>query len=158
MANTEYTVTLTGGAQAIRNAQGIPLPTTSWTFRTVAAPSDTTAPTVTARTPIANATGVLRGANLNATFSEAVQGVVTAAPQAPTYTVTPVNAAGTATGPAVGAVVTLNATGRVATLNPNAALVANTRYRADLVGGIGAIRDMANNPLASVTWTFTTGA
>jgi hypothetical protein len=146
--NTAYTVTLTGGAQAIRNAQGIPLPTTSWSFTTVAAPGDTTAPTITARTPGVGATAVLRGANLNVTFSEAVQGVTDT-----TYTVTPV-----AGGPALAALVTLNATGRVATLNPSAALAANTQYRVNVTGGATAIRDLANNPLASADWTFTTGS
>ncbi len=61
-ANTQYTATLTGGASAIRGATGTPLATVSWTFTTAAAPpADTTAPTVTARTPAANATGVAVG-------------------------------------------------------------------------------------------------
>ena len=33
--NTVYTVTLTGGATAIRDTQGAPLATTTWTFRTI---------------------------------------------------------------------------------------------------------------------------
>ena len=153
LANTQYTVTLTGGAAAIRNAAGVPLATTSWNFTTA---GDTIAPTVTARVPAPNATGVVRGANLSVTFSEVVQGVTTAPTANPTFTVAP--AAG---GAAVGAVLTpttlANGQQRY-TLNPNANLAANTLYRVTVTGGTGAIRDLANNPLATLTWTFTTGS
>jgi len=43
------------------------------------------------------------------------------------------------------------------TMNPNVNLVANTQYRVTLTGGAGAIRDLAGAPLATTTWTFTTG-
>ena len=51
-----------------------PLTNVSWTFITGAAP-DTTAPTVTSRSPSNNATGASRTRDITATFSEAVTGV-----------------------------------------------------------------------------------
>jgi hypothetical protein len=152
-ASTGYTATLTGGASAIRDVPGNPLATVSWTFTTAAGttppPGDTTAPTVTARTP-ATATGVAVGNDITATFSEAVQGV-----SGTTFTLKP-GTSSTAT--SVTAVVSYNAATRTATLNPSANLAANAQYTARLTGGTSAIRDMANNPLANVSWTFTTAA
>jgi len=146
-AGTTYTATLTGGTSGIKDTAGNPLTTVTWTFTTAAAPStDTTAPTVTARTPAAGATGVSRTGNLAATFSEAVTGVGST-----TFTLK----TGTAS---VAATVSYNATTRVATLDPSADLAAGTQYTATLTGGTSAIRDAANNPLASGTWTFTTAA
>jgi methionine-rich copper-binding protein CopC len=142
-ANTQYTATLTTG---IKGATGTPLANTTWTFTTAGAPADTTAPAVTARTPAENATGVAVGSNVTATFSEAVQGWSNT-----TFTLK----AGT-TG--VGAAVTYNASTRVLTLDPTANLAANTVYTAELTGGAAAIRDSANNPLATGSWTFTTAA
>ena len=140
VADTRYTATLTGGAAAIRDAGGNPLATTSWTFTTGPAP------TVTARSAAANATGVSAAADVTATFSEAVTGV-----SGTTFTLR--NAAGTA----VAGTVTYNVLTRVATLNPTANLVADTRYTATLTGGAAAIRDAGGNPLATTSWTFTTG-
>jgi len=107
---------------------------------------DTTAPTVSAQTPAANATKVSRTANITATFSEAVQGV-----SGTTFQLT--NAA---TGAAITATVTYNATTRVATLDPSATLALKTQYRVTLVGGTAGIRDLAGNPLVNVTWVFST--
>ena len=45
-------------------------------------------------------------------------------------------------------------TTRVATLNPSGTLLANTQYTVTLTSGI---KDIAGNPLAPVTWNFTTG-
>jgi hypothetical protein len=134
-------VTLTGGAAAIRDLAGAALTTTSWSFTTGPAP------TVTARTPGVSATGVNRNANVTATFSEAVQGVSGT-------TVFLRTATGTTN---ISAVVGYNATTRVVTLNPGVTLTSNTQYRVTLDGGTAAIRDNAGNPLADVTWTFTTG-
>ncbi len=98
-------------------------------------------------TPATNATGVSRTANVTATFSENVQAV-----SGTTFTLR--NPAGTV----ITAVVSYNATTRVATLNPSATLAANTVYRVSLVGGATGIRDTAGNPLANTNWSFTTGA
>jgi hypothetical protein len=135
-ADTKYTASLGTG---IRDAAGNSLTATTWTFTT--GPT----PTVSARTPGINATGVAQTANITATFSEPVTGVGTA-----TFTVK--NAA---TGAAVGATsVAYNATTRVATFDPNVTLAADTRYTATLASGI---RDAAGNPVAATSWTFTTG-
>ena len=106
---------------------------------------DTTPPTVTGRTPAANATGVAIGTTVAATFSEPVQGV-----SGTTFTLR------TSAGAAVSAAVSYNATTRVATLDPTADLTASTTYTATLTGGPTAIRDTAGNLLVSTSWSFTT--
>ena len=140
-ADTRYTVTLTGGATAIRDSQGAALTTTSWSFTTGPAP------TLTARSPGVNATAVGRTANVTATFSENVQAV-----SGTTFTLR--NPAGTL----ITAVVSRNGTTNQWILNPGVTLAANTVYRVNLVGGANGIKDLAGNPLANITWTFTTGA
>src|SRR3954447_19010382 len=107
--------------------------------------ADLTAPTQT-HNPAGGATAVSTGSTVTATFNESVQGVAGA-----TFTLK--NPAGTT----VAATVGYNATTRVATLTPSAALAANTVYTAALTGGPTAIRDVSGNPLASASWTFTTG-
>jgi hypothetical protein len=47
-----------------------------------------------------------------------------------------------------------NATTRVATLNPNVTLAANTRYTATISS---SIKDAGGNPLSGLSWSFTTG-
>jgi Ca2+-binding RTX toxin-like protein len=137
-ADTTYTVRLTGG---IRDAATNPLAPVTWSFTTGPRP------TVTARTPAVNATGVSRTANVTATFSEQVIGV-----NGTTVTLRQ----GTATtGALIAANVTYNATTRVVTLNPNATLAANTQYTVRLSTGI---TDAAGNPLAATSWSFRTGA
>jgi hypothetical protein len=142
-ANTAYTVTLTGGAAAIRDLQNAPLATTTWSFTTAAAP----AAIVAARTPAVNATNVVTNTNVTATFSLNVAGV-----NGTTFTLRRVS-----NNTLVGAGVTYNATTRTATLNPNANLVAGVQYRATLTGGAAAIRVAPNGtPLTTTSWTFTT--
>ena len=141
--STVYTATLTGGATAIRDTANNPLVTTSWSFTSAA---DTTAPTVTARAPLSAATRVSQTGNVTATFSENVTGV-----SGTTFTLR--NSAGTA----IAATVTYDAATRVATLNPTSTLSANVAYTATLTGGATAIRDIANNPLVTTSWSFTTG-
>ncbi|HET7399684.1 MAG TPA: Ig-like domain-containing protein [Intrasporangium sp.] len=132
--DARYTATLTSG---IKDAAGNPLALTTWTFTTGPAP------TVTSRTPAVAGTGVAVSANVTATFSENVTGV-----SGTTFTLK--NAAGAT----LGALVTYNATTRVATLDPTANLAADTKYTATLTSGI---KDAAGNPLVLTTWTFTTG-
>jgi hypothetical protein len=131
-ADAVYTVELTGG---IKNAAGTALLPVSWNFTTGPVP------TVSSRSPASGATGVLVGANVTATFSEAVNGV-----SGTTF----VLKNGTTT---IAAVVSYNATTKVATLNPNANLARNTVYTVQLTGGIA---DLAGNPLAATSWKFTT--
>ena len=134
-ADTRYTASVTS---AIKDAAGLALPATSWTFTTGPAPA------LTARTPGANATGVARSAAVTATFSEPVTGIGAAA-----FTLR--NAR---TGAAVAATVSYNRTTRVATLDPSGTLAADTRYTASLST---AVKDAGGNPLPATTWTFTTG-
>ena len=143
-ADTRYTVTLTGGSSGISDLAGNPLVTVAWSFTTGPAP------VVVARTPGINATGVSRTANVTATFSENVTGISTA-------TVT-LRVGTLADGSLVPAVVSYNATTRVATLNPTATLAANTLYTVRLTGGSSSIRDLADNPLLNTVWSFRTGA
>ena len=139
-ASQKYTATLTGGASAIRDSAGTPFVTGSWSF-TTAAP-----PTVTARTPGANGTAIAAGSNITATFSTAMQGLSgsTFVLRGPGGTVVP-------------AAVTYSATTRTATLNPAANLANDAKYTATLTGGAAAVRDAAGTPLATTSWTFTTG-
>ncbi|MFI7544406.1 N,N-dimethylformamidase beta subunit family domain-containing protein [Actinoplanes sp. NPDC049599] len=103
---------------------------------------DTTAPTVTARTPAAGATGVSAGTTATATFSEPVQ----------SSTVAMVLRGGGGT--SVPASVAYDATTRKATLTPDAALAADTTYTATVSGAA----DLAGNVMAATSWSFTTAA
>jgi hypothetical protein len=140
---TTYTATLTSGiTDTSPNANA--LVQVQWTFTTVAA--DTTAPTVTNRTPGAGATDVAIGTNVTATFSEDVTGV-----SGTTFTLE---------GPgstAVPAAVTYDGPSRTATLNPTANLANDTTYTATLTSGITDTSPNAN-ALVQVQWTFTTAA
>lgn len=138
-AEQKYTATLTGGSAAIRDAAGTPFVTGSWSFTTAAAP------TVTARTPGANATAVAAGSSVTATFSTGILGLSGSSfvLHGPGGTVVP-------------AAVTYSATTRTATLNPTANLANDAKYTATLSGG-AAVRDAAGTPLATTSWTFTTG-
>ncbi|MGN7199923.1 S8 family serine peptidase [Arthrobacter sp. SAFR-044] len=109
-------------------------------------PAPAPAPTLTSVSPAAKATAVAMGTNVTAVFSAAVQGVSTG-----TFVLK--NAAGAT----VAATVTYNSTTRTATLDPAANLAADATYTATLVGGPSAIRDAAGTPLATTSWTFTTG-
>jgi PKD repeat protein/methionine-rich copper-binding protein CopC len=104
-------------------------------------PPDTTAPTVTSTSPADGATDVSVGANVTATFSEAVTGVS--------------GASFTLTGPggSVAASVSYDAATRTATLNPTSNLAADTTYTANLSS---AIKDSAGNALAPISWSFHT--
>jgi Bacterial Ig-like domain len=139
--STTYTATLTGGTAAIRDLANRPLASTSWRFTTSAAP------TVISRFPGVNVTGVLRTANVTATFSKPVNGVSTA-----TFALK--NAA---TGAAVAATVTRNGTTNQWILNPAVTLAASTKYTATITGGTAAVRDIAGTPLSTTSWSFTTG-
>jgi hypothetical protein len=110
---------------------------------------DTTAPTVTATSPAAGATGVAMDANVTGTFSE---GVDPSTVTSDTFTLTD------GTTP-VTAIVAYNALGEVATLDPGADLAAGTNYTATIKGGTSGVKDVAGNALiADKTWTFTTAA
>ena len=134
-ADARYTVSLTAG---IRDLAGNTLVPTSFAFTTGPRP------TVIGRTPAVNAIRVSRVTNVTATMSERVTGVT-----AGTFAL---RKAGTTA--VIQAVVTYNATTRVATLNPSASLSPNTTYTAT---ASTSIRDSAGNPLVNTSWNFTTG-
>lgn len=139
-----YTLTFVGtGANGIRDAAGVRLPTTVVNFT---ATSDTTPPTVTSSTPVDGATNIARGANLVVNTSERVIGASEAT----------VVLRNQATGATVASVVSVNAAGTRITVNPNPTLAANTLHRLTLTGGSTAIRDAFGNPLATTTITFRT--
>ncbi|MGY2746485.1 peroxidase family protein [Arthrobacter sp. UYCu723] len=98
-------------------------------------------PTITARTPATGARSVSQVADLTATFSEPVTGV-----NGSTF----VLRQGTTV---ITAVVTYNATTRVATLNPTATLLADRTYTATMSG----VRDTAGNTMTASSWSFLTG-
>ena len=137
LTDTVYTATLTGVTDVAGNAMS----PVSWTFTTGPAPS------VTAATPGAGATGVRRNRSVTMTFGEAVAGV-----SARTVTLTRVS-----TGVTLTAKVTYDAARRTATLDPAASLAASTRYRVTVTGGTTGVRDLAGNPFVTRSWTFTTG-
>jgi len=140
-ADTRYTATLTGGSTAIRDLANNPLTTVTWDFLTGPAP------TVKSRTPAANATGVSQTANVTATFSEPVQGV-----SGSTFTLK-----NTGTGALITATVSPGTTNQWI-LDPGVTLAASTKYTVTITGGATGVRDLAGNPLKTVSWTFTTEA
>jgi hypothetical protein len=116
-----------------------------WTFTTVAA--DTTPPTVTAISPASGATGVSRTTAVTATFSEAMDAATITASNLQLR-----NAANTL----VAATVAYNATTRVATLTPSAALAGSATYTMTVGTGV---KDVAGNAMAANrVWSFTTVA
>ncbi len=138
--NSSHTLTLTTG---IRAADGTAMSAqVTRSFTTWA--SAPAAPTVTAMTPAANATGVPVNGTVTATFSKAMDASTI---NGTTFTLA---AAGS---PAIAATVTYNATTRVATLTPDAPLATRTTYTATLTNGI---RSSDQAVLAQVTRTFTT--
>jgi hypothetical protein len=141
-----YTVRVVGGASGVKDVAGNALAATfTSTFTTV---PDTTPPTVTGVSPANGATGVNRGANVTATFSEAMT-----ASTITTSTIQLRNPSNTL----IAAAVSYNASTHVATLNPNSNLAATTTYTATVVGGSSGVKDSAGNALATnFTWSFRT--
>ena len=131
-------------------------PTNSWqsanylvdVLFTSTAPQDTTAPSITATTPAADAAGASRDADVTATFSEAID---------PATVSTSTFRLRDPAGNVVAGTVTYNAATRRAALNPSSALAAGTRYTATITGGQSGVADLAGNRLAGdVTWGFRT--
>jgi hypothetical protein len=143
---TTYTATVRGGTAGVQDVAANPLASDSvWSFTTA---GDATAPTITSRSPLAGATGVAIGANVTATFSEAVDGT--------TINTTTVELRSPA-GVLMPAVVSLNASARTVTLNPTGNLVNGTTYTATVRGGVSGVKDLAGNALsADAVWSFTT--
>jgi hypothetical protein len=141
--STTYTASL---GSPIADSAGNPLAPVSWSFSTAAPLPDTTPPTVIARNPASGAGNVAPATTVMATFSEAMDAATISA------------ASVSLTGPAaagVAAVVSYDAASRTVTLTPGANLSFSSTYMARLSG---AIKDLAGNPLAPVSWSFSTAA
>lgn len=130
---------------------GTGFPTESWesanyyvdvVFSPGNAPPDTTAPTVTAKSPAAGATGVASGTTVAATFSEAVQ--------SGTVGLTVKDAGGTSVAGSLG----YDSATNKSTFTPTAALAASTAYTVTVSGA----KDLAGNTMTTTSWTFTTAA
>jgi hypothetical protein len=135
---TSYTARLGYG---IKDKGDRPLEPVEWSFTTGGRPA--VGPTVTGRTPLADATDVGLGTNVVARFSKPVAGLDNV-----TMTLH------TGVNPPVEASVTMNLARTVATLNPVVNLARRTTYTVTLNGT--DIRDDAGTPLPHTTWTFTT--
>jgi len=137
--STLYTATITTGA---KDPAGNALASAKvWTFTT----ADVTAPTVSSTVPANLATGVSRGGNISATFSETMD--------AGTISGTSFKLTGPGITPVAGSV---SYVGVVATFNPTADLSGSTLYTATITTGA---KDLAGNALASAkVWTFTTAS
>ncbi|MGH9890634.1 MAG: N,N-dimethylformamidase beta subunit family domain-containing protein, partial [bacterium] len=112
--------------------------------------SDTTPPSVVARSPASGATDVNTGSSVTATFDEAID---TATINGSTFEL---RDSGNAL---VSAAVTYTGATKTATLNPTSALGNLAAYTATLRGGATdpRIKDVSGNPLAAnVSWSFTT--
>jgi hypothetical protein len=111
----------------------------------------TTAPTITGVSPTDGATGVAIAANVEATFSEAIDAATLSTS---TFTLTKQSD----TTPAA-ATVTYDPAANKAILDPDADLDSGTTYTATLKGGSNGVKDLAGNALAAdKTWSFTTKA
>ena len=112
--------------------------------------SDTTPPTITARTPAPGATGVAASVSPTATFSEAMD---PATLNTSTFTLVQQGQ------PTTPLPATVSYAAQVATLDPTSNLLANTTYTATVKGGASGAKDLAGIPLAAdSSWSFTTAA
>ena len=149
---TAYTATVRGGLTdpRVKDVAGNALASSmTWSF-TTAATTDTTPPTVTSVSPAGGATNVDTATTVTATFSEAMDATTISGD---TFQLRdPGNTL-------ISALVTYNATTRVATLAPSGALAQATTYTATVRGGTTdpRVKDVAGNALAtSSVWSFTT--
>jgi hypothetical protein len=137
-----YTATVKGGTSGARDSAGNPLAADyTWSFTTAA---DTMRPTVTSISPSSGATGVSTGAQVTATFSEAMDG----------STITSSAFELRSSGSLVATTVSYDSATRRATLTPSGALLNLTTYTATVTTGV---KDVGGNALsANYVWSFTT--
>ena len=112
---------------------------------------DSSAPTVTATTPLNGATGVGVGVSPTATFSENMDPA--------TLTTSTFTLVKQGTGTPLAASVSYLSPTRTATLDPTAPLESNATYVATIEGGSSGAKDLGGNPLAAdYVWTFQTNS
>ena len=128
---TELALIMTDGGDGNGGDHG------DWANAQLICGADTTAPTVTATSPVANATGVAVSTNVTATFSEAMN--------AATLTTTTVTLVPQGSTTPVAATVTYAAATNTVTLNPTSNLATNTVYTATIKGGTAGAKDVAGN-------------
>ncbi|HEV7492805.1 Ig-like domain-containing protein [Baekduia sp.] len=138
---TAYTVKIKGGSTGVASWTTPVAADITWTFTS----GSGTPPTVLSTTPDAGASSVSIDGNVTATFDRSMD--------ATTLTGTTVNLR-SAAGTAVPASVSYNASTRVVTLDPTAALDPTTQYVATVTSGAKATDGTAL--AADVSWTFTT--
>lgn len=110
---------------------------------------DTSAPTITNKTPADSAIDIALAANVEATFSEAMNPA--------SLTTSSFTLVQQSDGTPITATVTYDSATKKATLDPASGLSYQTVYVATVKGGVGGATDAIGNPLASdVNWSFTT--
>ena len=138
--NTTYTATITTGARDMANNALVS--NYVWSFTTVPAPPDVTAPTVISTDPTNGATNVPLNRIISATFSEAMD------PATITNTTFLLMQGATAIAGSV------SYSGTTAFFVPTVPLLVNTPYTATITTGA---KDVAGNSLAAnYVWTFST--
>ncbi|MBC7947359.1 MAG: Ig-like domain-containing protein [Chitinophagaceae bacterium] len=149
---TTYKMTIKGGTGGVKDATGNSMAASySWSFTTVALPSDVTRPSVTSVSPANGTIGVNTGTAVTAVFSEAMNSATinTGTVELRSFTS---NALVTST-------VAYNTSNKTVTLTPSAPLAAGVLYMAIVKGGASGAKDLAGNSMISnYTWTFTTNA
>lgn len=141
LPGTTYSIQLS----TVTDMVGNPLPATTLTFTTAAAPvTDTTAPVIITTIPANNATGVSLTAQIAITFSEVIRGM----PEPATAV------KNNATGQYVVGVPSESTDGKTMIFTPSAPLSPSTTYSIQLL----TVTDIAGNKLPSTTLTFTTAA
>ena len=151
-ASTSYSIQVVGSAGGVKDLAGNAMAATyqQVTGFTTAAPLDTTGPSVASASPADGATSVAVTVRPSVSFSEALLGTsVTAG------TVRLIGPGGTAVAQGTGSPA-LDATGKVATITPAAALAASTRYQIQVLGSAGGVKDLAGNAMAA-TYQQVTG-
>ncbi|MGJ4753495.1 Ig-like domain-containing protein [Leptospira kmetyi] len=140
LPNTTYRVNVLSFISDLANNPILPQ---TWTFTTGAGP-DSTPPSLSFSSPGPGATAVSVNTGISVAFSETIQcGTI----------------AGNLTlddNPMLPGLVAVNVScsGTTASIVPTAALSYNTTYTVNVSNGI---TDLANNPTANTSWTFTTG-
>jgi len=144
--STHYNVSLKRGVNGVKDLAGNPMAADFNIGWTTAAAPDITAPTVTSTIHADGATNVAINTAIGATFSEGMDPL----------TITNLNLflKATATGTVVPG--TLSYSGVTATIIPLNSLAASTNYTVTVKGGVGGVKDLAGNPMASdftINWT-----
>ncbi|HYO66910.1 MAG TPA: Ig-like domain-containing protein, partial [Archangium sp.] len=145
-ALTDYTLTLRGGASGIASDDAIQpnlFPADVQVDFTTDNTPDTTAPSITFRSPASGLTGVASNTSVVVTFSEAVNPATVTGAQ---FTLS------SAGGPVTGTV-SYDAASWTATFTPSAALGSSTVYTVSLAN----IQDLSGLSIAATSWSFTTG-